>query len=73
MDKPCDVKDSNSVVVTHDLHSAFSIADRVAILYQGKIGFIGTPAEFVRREEDYIQEFIKAQFSAGNIEGIKYE
>ena len=60
-----------SVVVTHDLHSAFSIGDRVAMLNGGKIIEIGAPEEFVKSENEYVQEFIKAQFSAGYIEGIK--
>ena len=60
-----------SIVVTHDLHSAFSIGDRVAMLNKGKIIEIGTPEEFVKSEEPFVQEFIKAQFSAGYIEGIK--
>ena len=60
-----------SIVVTHDLHSAFSIGDRVAMLNKGKIVEIGPPEEFVRSEDQFVQEFIKAQFSAGHIEGIK--
>ena len=60
-----------SIVVTHDLHSAFSIGDRVAMLNGGKIIEIGAPGEFVKSENEYVQEFIRAQFSAGYIEGIK--
>ncbi|MCM8529164.1 MAG: ABC transporter ATP-binding protein, partial [Lentisphaeraceae bacterium] len=60
-----------SIVVTHDLHSAFSIGDRVAMLNQGKIIEIGAPKEFVKSKEPFVQEFIKAQFSAGYIEGIE--
>jgi phospholipid/cholesterol/gamma-HCH transport system ATP-binding protein len=32
-----------SIVVTHDIHSAFSVADRVAFLDEGRIVFTGTP------------------------------
>lgn len=60
-----------SIVVTHDLHSAFSIGDRVAMLNQGKIVEIGSPEDFVKSDVPFVQEFIKAQFSAGYIEGIK--
>jgi len=59
-----------SVVVTHDLHSAFSIGDRVAMLHDGKVVEIGPPKEFVKSKVAVVQEFIKAQFSAGYIEGI---
>jgi phospholipid/cholesterol/gamma-HCH transport system ATP-binding protein len=61
----------SSIVVTHDLHSAFSIGDRVAMLHSGRVIEIGTPEKFVKSEDQYVQEFIKAQFSAGYIEGIK--
>ena len=59
-----------SVVVTHDLHSAFAIADRIAMLHKGKIGELASPEEFVKSEKDFVQEFIKAQFSKGKLEGF---
>ena len=34
-----------SVVVTHDLASAYKVGDRIAMLHNGKIIFIGTPGE----------------------------
>jgi phospholipid/cholesterol/gamma-HCH transport system ATP-binding protein len=37
-----------SVVVTHDMKSAYRVADRVAMLYEGGIRFIGTPARSSR-------------------------
>jgi len=36
---------STSVAVTHDMDSAFKIADRIAMLYNGKIIEVGTPDE----------------------------
>ena len=60
-----------SVVVTHDLHSAFSIGSRIAMLHDGRVAEIGAPEEFVKSSQSCVQEFIKAQFSAGYIEGIK--
>jgi phospholipid/cholesterol/gamma-HCH transport system ATP-binding protein len=60
-----------SVVVTHDLHSAFSIGDRVAMLNKGKVIEIGHPKEFVKSKNHFVQDFIQAQFSAGYIEGIE--
>lgn len=59
-----------SVVVTHDLHSAFSIADRIAMLHEGVIGAIGTPEEFVKSDKDFVQNFIKAQFTKGKLQGF---
>ncbi len=50
-----------SVVVTHDLISAFSVGDKVALLHQGRIAIVGTPEEFRHADDDFVQEFINAQ------------
>jgi phospholipid/cholesterol/gamma-HCH transport system ATP-binding protein len=47
-----------SVVVTHDIGSAFKIADRVAMLYDGRIIMVGTPEELKRSEDPKIRQFI---------------
>ncbi|MFH1395061.1 MAG: ABC transporter ATP-binding protein [Candidatus Omnitrophota bacterium] len=47
-----------SVVVTHDMKSAMSIADRVAMLYDGKILEIGTPVQIKKSENPVIRQFI---------------
>ena len=48
-----------SIVVTHDIESAFMIADRIAILHQEKILAIGSPREIQKIDNTYIQNFIK--------------
>ena len=53
---------ATGVVVTHDLHSAFQVGDKVAMLHEGKIAQFGTPAEFVQSKHPFVQDFIKAQF-----------
>jgi len=50
-----------SVVVTHDLCSAFGIADKVAMLYEGEIVECGTPEHFSKSENKLVREFIAAQ------------
>lgn len=47
-----------SVVVSHDLHSVFSTADRIAFLYQGKTHFVGTPDELRASPDPIVQQFI---------------
>ncbi len=47
-----------SVVVTHDLSSAFKIADRIAMVHQGKLVAIGTPEEIKHSISPYVQQFI---------------
>jgi phospholipid/cholesterol/gamma-HCH transport system ATP-binding protein len=47
-----------SVIITHDMVSAYKIADRIAMLYEGKIIEIGTPAEIMNSQNAVIQQFI---------------
>jgi phospholipid/cholesterol/gamma-HCH transport system ATP-binding protein len=48
------------VVVTHDLHSAFFVADRIAFLHEGSIAFIGTADEARRSSDPFLREFLEA-------------
>ena len=48
-----------SIVVTHDITSAYRIADRIAMLYEGEIIFIGTVEETKNNENPYIRQFIE--------------
>jgi phospholipid/cholesterol/gamma-HCH transport system ATP-binding protein len=47
-----------SIVVTHDMKSAFDVADRIAYLHQGRIYFDGTTAELQRSTDPLIQDFL---------------
>jgi len=47
-----------SVVVTHDMKSVFSIADRVAMLYEGVVLEVGTPDEIRSSSNQMVQQFI---------------
>jgi phospholipid/cholesterol/gamma-HCH transport system ATP-binding protein len=47
-----------SVVVSHDLASIFSIADRIVMLYQGRVRMQGTPAEFRACGDPIVEQFI---------------
>ncbi|MEZ4415668.1 MAG: ABC transporter ATP-binding protein [Gemmatimonadota bacterium] len=47
-----------SLVITHDLDSAFRISDRVAMLYEGKIRFIGTPDEVKAATDPVVRGFV---------------
>ena len=51
-----------SVVVSHDRELSFGIADRVAVINEGRIITIGTPAEVRRSPEPMVQEFLTAGF-----------
>lgn len=47
-----------SIAVTHDMTSAYTIADRIAMLYDGKIIEIGTPKEIKNTKNPVVQQFI---------------
>jgi phospholipid/cholesterol/gamma-HCH transport system ATP-binding protein len=47
------------VAVTHDMASAFKIADRIAMLHEGRIHTVGTPAEIQASADPILQQFIR--------------
>ncbi len=47
-----------SVVVTHDMKSVFSIADRIAMLYEGRVLEVGTPDEMRKSKNQMVQQFV---------------
>lgn len=53
-----------SVVVTHNMESVFRIADRVAMLYNGRVLEIGTSEEIKNSKNEIVQQFIQ-----GKLEG----
>ena len=56
-----------SVVVTHDLMSAYKVGDRLAMLYQGRVMFTGTPAEVRHTDHAMVRQFIQGS-SVGPIQ-----
>lgn len=52
-----------TIMVTHDLISAFKVADRIAMLAEGRIVFDGSPEEALETDNSYMREFIKSSFS----------
>ena len=50
---------STAVSITHDMDSAFRIAERIAMLHQGKIIAYAPPAEFRASSDPRVQQFIQ--------------
>ncbi len=50
----------SSIVISHDLDSAFRIADRVAMLHGGRIVACAPPGEFRRSDQDAVRRFLQA-------------
>lgn len=50
-----------SIVVSHDLVSIFTIADRIVMLYKGEVKLLGTRDEFKSSPDGIIQQFINGR------------
>jgi phospholipid/cholesterol/gamma-HCH transport system ATP-binding protein len=48
-----------SIVVTHDMYSVKNVANKVAMMNDGKIYFIGSQEDLINSDDPVIQEFIK--------------
>ena len=51
-----------SMVISHDIASAFNVADRLAVLYDGHLVAEGTPAEVRGSEHPYVKRFLSTWF-----------
>ena len=51
-----------SLVVSHDRDLAFGVADRIAVMAEGRIVTIGAPDEVKRFDDPLVQEFLHADF-----------
>lgn len=56
-----DALGSTSILVSHDVHESFSIADYVYFLSLGKIVAHGTPKEMTESNDPYVKQFVQAQ------------
>ncbi|MBV8666053.1 MAG: ABC transporter ATP-binding protein [Burkholderiaceae bacterium] len=56
-----DALGSTSILVSHDVHESFSIADYVYFLSRGKIVAHGTPAEMMKSDDPYVKQFVNAE------------
>ena len=55
-----DKTSSTSLVVSHDMVSAFTISDRIMILKEGEVIFIGTPQEVLANQDPFVREFLRS-------------
>ncbi|MFA9477061.1 ABC transporter ATP-binding protein [Phycisphaerales bacterium AB-hyl4] len=60
-----------SIVVTHDMVSANKIADRLVLLYDGRIVCDGDPQTFHNHESDLVQRFVKGQADKEDLDAIR--
>jgi phospholipid/cholesterol/gamma-HCH transport system ATP-binding protein len=50
-----------SLVITHDMQSAYRISDRIAMLYEGKVLEEGTPEEFRNSQKSIVRGFVEGR------------
>ncbi|MCK5145447.1 ABC transporter ATP-binding protein [bacterium] len=56
--------DVTSIIVTHDMHSAFTVGDIIAMIVDGRVIFCGTVDEFQSSDHEYVKRFAVLQFGA---------
>ncbi len=52
--------ETTSVIITHDMPFAFSIAKRIALMYRGKIIFTGTKEELLKSDNPFVKVFLES-------------
>lgn len=60
-----------SVVVTHDMTSAFKVADRMVMLTDGKVIFNGKPADIKCCADERVKRFVEGRATAEELEAIR--
>lgn len=55
-----------SIVITHDMRSAYTVGSRIAMLYEGRVRQVGTVEEIQRSSDPIVRQFIEGR---ANLEG----
>ncbi|HVO36221.1 MAG TPA: ABC transporter ATP-binding protein [Gemmatimonadales bacterium] len=56
-----------SIVITHDMRSAYTVGDRIAMLYQGKVQQVGTVEEIRGTADPVVRQFIEGRPDSGAV------
>ncbi|HEY7116103.1 MAG TPA: ABC transporter ATP-binding protein [Tepidisphaeraceae bacterium] len=59
-----------SITVTHDMASAFKVADRIVMLHEGKIIFDGTADQIRRTEVPLVRQFVRGEATESELEAL---
>ncbi len=54
---------ATSLVISHDIKGAFTLADYMALLYDGKIAFYGTPEDFRTTPDPLVRQFVEGRLT----------
>jgi phospholipid/cholesterol/gamma-HCH transport system ATP-binding protein len=61
---------ATSVVVTHDMNSAFKVADRIVMLHEGKLIFDGTPQEIQHSDNPIVHAFVMGEATQKDLDAL---
>ena len=50
-----------SIVITHDMRSAYSVGTRIAMLYEGRVRWVGTVAEIQKTTDPIVRQFVEGR------------
>jgi phospholipid/cholesterol/gamma-HCH transport system ATP-binding protein len=62
-----------SIVVTHDMQSAFKVADRIVMLAEGKLIIDGTPEQIRSSPDPVVQRFVQGEASPEELHALRDE
>lgn len=62
-----------SITVTHDMASAFKIADRIVMLHQGKLLFDGAPDQIQHAADPIVRQFVAGEATDEELEALEGE
>jgi phospholipid/cholesterol/gamma-HCH transport system ATP-binding protein len=60
-----------SLVVTHDMQSAFKVADRIVMLHEGKLIFDGSPKQIQQSEVPVVRRFVLGEAGDQELAGLR--
>ena len=60
-----------SIVVTHDMASAFKVADRIVMLFDGKFIFDGSPTQVRSTDNDVVKRFVHGEASEQELRSLR--
>jgi phospholipid/cholesterol/gamma-HCH transport system ATP-binding protein len=61
---------ATSVVITHDMRSAYMVGTRIAMLYEGKVRQVGTVDEIRNTKDPVVRQFIEGKASLAQVEQV---
>jgi phospholipid/cholesterol/gamma-HCH transport system ATP-binding protein len=60
-----------SLVVTHDMNSAFKVADRIVMLHEGKLIFDGSPSQIQQSDVPVVRRFVQGEAGDQELAGLR--